>query len=121
MAFQIVDDLLCYTGDSAVLGKPVLSDARSQRVTLPIIYAMQSHDQAAKGRLCELFHLDEIGGAVIQRELRHLLGVSRALERTRALAYRYTMKATRELEQLERSAARERLRAMAEMLLNREQ
>jgi geranylgeranyl diphosphate synthase type I len=118
MAFQIVDDLLCYTGDGATLGKPVLSDARNHRVTLPVIYAMQSDDRAVADRLRELFHVD---GTVTQRKLRHLLGVSRALERTRACAYRYTVKAIRELERLEYSAARERLRALAEMLLSREQ
>lgn len=38
MAFQIVDDVLDFTGDQARVGKPVGSDLRQGIVTLPVIY-----------------------------------------------------------------------------------
>jgi geranylgeranyl diphosphate synthase type I len=41
-AFQIIDDLLGIWGDPAVTGKPVLSDLRSRKKTLPMTYAVTS-------------------------------------------------------------------------------
>jgi geranylgeranyl pyrophosphate synthase len=38
MAFQIVDDILDYTGEQASMGKPIGSDLLSGLVTLPAIY-----------------------------------------------------------------------------------
>jgi heptaprenyl diphosphate synthase len=39
MAFQIVDDVLDFTGDEALLGKPAGNDLREGTLTLPLIYA----------------------------------------------------------------------------------
>jgi octaprenyl-diphosphate synthase len=41
MAFQLVDDLLDFTAHQSVLGKPVGSDLREGKVTLPLIYALE--------------------------------------------------------------------------------
>ena len=43
MAFQIVDDILDYTGEEATLGKPVGGDLRQGIVTLPFFYFLQNH------------------------------------------------------------------------------
>lgn len=42
MAFQIVDDILDYSGDETTLGKPVGSDLRQGIVTLPFYYFLQA-------------------------------------------------------------------------------
>lgn len=49
VAFQIVDDILDYTGDAAVLGKSLGDDLSEGKVTLPLIYAMRhgSEDEKA--------------------------------------------------------------------------
>lgn len=41
MAFQIVDDLLDYTGSEAVTGKPTGHDLRERKVTLPLVGALR--------------------------------------------------------------------------------
>jgi len=43
MAFQIVDDILDFTGEQATVGKPVGSDLLQGLVTLPAIYYAESH------------------------------------------------------------------------------
>lgn len=54
MAFQIVDDLLGLWGDPAVTGKPVLSDLRARKKTLPVVHALSS-GTAAGLRLSTLY------------------------------------------------------------------
>jgi geranylgeranyl pyrophosphate synthase len=43
MAFQIVDDILDFTGDEETLGKPAGSDLRQGTLTLPFFHYVQSH------------------------------------------------------------------------------
>ncbi|WP_322507530.1 polyprenyl synthetase family protein [Anaerolinea sp.] len=45
MAFQIIDDILDYTGEQATLGKPIGSDLRQGLVTLPAIYFAEMHPE----------------------------------------------------------------------------
>ena len=40
LAFQLVDDVLGIWGDPAVTGKPVLSDLRARKKSLPVAYAL---------------------------------------------------------------------------------
>ena len=46
-AFQVVDDLLDFTGDAERLGKSVGSDLRSGQVTLPVMLYLAHHPAAA--------------------------------------------------------------------------
>jgi geranylgeranyl pyrophosphate synthase len=46
MAFQIVDDILDFTGSELTLGKPAGSDLRGGTVTLPFFYYLQTHPDA---------------------------------------------------------------------------
>ncbi len=43
MAFQIVDDVLDFTGEQATVGKPVGSDLRQGLITLPALYYFESN------------------------------------------------------------------------------
>src|SRR5271168_1627154 len=42
LAFQLVDDLLDFTASREQLGKPVLSDLKEGKVTLPLIFALRA-------------------------------------------------------------------------------
>lgn len=45
IAFQIVDDVLDFTGDPAAVGKPLASDLRQGLVTLPALYYIEAHPE----------------------------------------------------------------------------
>lgn len=55
MAFQIIDDLLDYTADEAVLGKPSGLDLREHKVTLPLIAALPELSPAERARVDTFF------------------------------------------------------------------
>lgn len=49
MAFQLVDDQLDYTGETAQLGKNIGDDLSEGKVTLPLIVAMRDGNQEQRG------------------------------------------------------------------------
>jgi len=55
MAFQIADDILDYTGDESVTGKPGGHDLKEHKVTLPLIAALPHVSAAARSRIDDLF------------------------------------------------------------------
>lgn len=48
LAFQLVDDVLDYRGDATAMGKNVGDDLAEGKVTLPLIQAMRSGDEATR-------------------------------------------------------------------------
>jgi geranylgeranyl diphosphate synthase type I len=55
LAFQLVDDLLGIWGDPAVTGKPVYSDLRNRKKSLPVVAALNSGTPAGAS-LASLYH-----------------------------------------------------------------
>jgi octaprenyl-diphosphate synthase len=55
IAFQIADDILDYTEDESVTGKPSGLDLREHKVTLPLIAALPRVSTAGRARIDELF------------------------------------------------------------------
>lgn len=51
MAFQVVDDTLDFVGKQTKVGKPVMSDLREGKLTLPVLYCMQSGTKAENKKL----------------------------------------------------------------------
>jgi len=60
--FQIVDDLLDFTGDAKVLGKPVLSDLGEGRITLPLIRILKADGRSGRERIKALVGRKDISG-----------------------------------------------------------
>jgi octaprenyl-diphosphate synthase len=59
MAFQVADDLLDYTSDERVTGKPCGLDLREHKVTLPLIAALRTMSPAERAEVDALFDTPE--------------------------------------------------------------
>jgi octaprenyl-diphosphate synthase len=99
MAFQIADDLLDYTAEEAVLGKPAGLDLREHKVTLPLIAVLGDLPVAERDRVDAFFataDVDETELAAIVDLVRRRGG----LEYARARALEYARQASESLEDL---------------------
>jgi octaprenyl-diphosphate synthase len=92
LAFQLVDDLLDFTASPEKLGKPVLSDLKEGKVTLPLIYALE--DAGAEGNRLVRTVLEERGFVSVRPEqIAALVQESEALDRTRKAARGFAQRA----------------------------
>lgn len=92
LAFQLVDDLLDFTASAQQLGKPVLSDLKEGKVTLPLIYAMENGHREARELVAQVLKEKEFN-SVRPETLVALVNESGALDRTRTLAHDYARRA----------------------------
>jgi len=118
LGFQIMDDLLDFTGDERALGKPVMSDLAEGRVTLPLIHALRGDGRPQRERISGLVGRRGVTGddraAVLQ-----ILGSSGSLDYAAAKARRYTEGAIELLGRFPGSAPKEALTALARFIVDR--
>ena len=88
MAFQIVDDVLDLTASEDVLGKPVASDLREGKVTLPVIHALE-HCTAVEREQIETVLRDRRFNGVSHADILNTLHRYGSLEAANGLATAY--------------------------------
>jgi octaprenyl-diphosphate synthase len=119
LAFQLVDDLLDFTASAEQLGKPVLSDLKEGKVTLPLIYAMDNGHREAREFVARVLAEKEFD-SVRPQTIVALVQESGALERARNLAHEYAQRAKACLDGRNDSEYARALLTLPDFILERE-
>ncbi len=119
LAFQLVDDLLDFTASAEQLGKPVLSDLKEGKVTLPLIYAMQNGHREAR-ELVQRVLAEKEFQSVRPEAIVALVRDSGALERVRLLALDYADRAKTSIDGRVDSEFARALLTLPDFILERE-
>jgi octaprenyl-diphosphate synthase len=118
LSFQIVDDLLDFKGQEETLGKPVLSDLREGRITLPLIHSLRTAASQDRDELIHLIRSRKSDRMSVSRA-RDIVISNGALDYAYDRAAAYSRKAKDILVAFPESAPRRALGLMAELILRR--
>jgi octaprenyl-diphosphate synthase len=119
ICFQMVDDLLDFTADEKVLGKPTANDLREGKLTLPVIFLLRRAGRAGADMVSAVL-ADRGFGRVTREDLVALARDHGALDEARALAERYAAMARQDLSAFGPSRYKEALMALPDFILARD-
>ena len=119
IAFQLVDDVLDFTSRESVLGKPVGSDLREGKVTLPLIYALAESGPEERQLVESVLkdgNYDHAPFSKILDFIERYHGIERARER----AHSFTEKARSIIRQFPDSPYQRALYAVTDLITDRD-
>jgi octaprenyl-diphosphate synthase len=105
MAFQIADDILDYTEDESVTGKPGGLDLREHKVTLPLIAALPRLNAVERERIETLFRTESPGDGLVSDAIA-IVEKAGGLEYARRQGERFAREAESALRGLPQSPVR---------------
>jgi geranylgeranyl pyrophosphate synthase len=116
MAFQIMDDILDFTGDPSAVGKPIGSDLLNGLVTLPAIYYAEANPKDA-----DVISLPNGGWKDSERVHRLVVAIrqSPAIEQAVEDAHQAVCRALSALEESPASPEKEALEDLARFIVDR--
>jgi octaprenyl-diphosphate synthase len=120
IAFQIVDDLLDFTGTEKEMGKPIGSDLAQGTLTLPAMLLLEHYPK--DNPVAELFTNRDMAEAEKQKRIKQALELVRGSEvpkECHELAADYCHKACSRLELLPDKPSRKSLRNLADLVISR--
>ncbi|UAW99029.1 polyprenyl synthetase family protein [Halopseudomonas nanhaiensis] len=117
VAFQLVDDVLDYSGDASAMGKNVGDDLAEGKPTLPLIYAMRE-GTPEQARLVR--HAIQKGGLEDIGPIREAVESSGALAYTQRMAQQQSDLAVEMLQTLPPSVFRDSLEQLARFAIARQ-
>lgn len=112
MAFQIIDDILDFTGTTEQLGKPAGSDLRQGNITIPALYTI--HYTKDKPVLQQMIQ----SGLTVEKmeELIQIIRHSEGIDYSKRLAQRYIQKAKEALVDLPASHQKQTLLEISDFI-----
>ncbi len=113
LAFQVVDDILDFTGSDQQLGKPAASDLASGYLTAPALYAIEERPALLGLIEREFCEPEDLAQAL------ELVRSCEAIPRARALAEGFGREAVEALDWMSTSEASRALRALPDFVLSR--
>lgn len=115
-AFQLIDDVLDYSSNSANMGKNVGDDLAEGKPTLPLIYAMRQGSAEQSALICKAI---EKGGYDMIDEVQAVIQQTGALDYTASMAQHEADEAIRQLAHLPDSAYKQALEQLAQLSVHR--
>lgn len=119
LAFQVTDDILDLNSSERVLGKPVGSDLKEGKMTLPLVYALQVCNQAEAGKIKKVLQ-EKAFRSVSKVEILSIVTRCRVLEKARKRAQEFAERAEAAMEYFPPSPYRQALKAIPRMILDRD-
>jgi octaprenyl-diphosphate synthase len=119
IAFQLIDDVLDFTSREKILGKPVGNDLREGKVTLPLIYSLQTATPEERGLVETVLadgNYDQVPFGKILQTLHRHNGIEHAQQRAQA----YTEKAREIIAGFPDSPYQRALMAVTDLVTDRD-
>ncbi len=119
IAFQLVDDLLDFTGDLKALGKPVGADLREGKMTLPLIHLLQQGEERGDAIVRDIIATRTATDEQWD-EIMAMLRSHRSIEYAYQRAVDFAERAKKPLYLFPPSAERDALLALPDFVLSRD-
>ncbi|HTA45859.1 MAG TPA: polyprenyl synthetase family protein [Bryobacteraceae bacterium] len=119
MAFQLIDDMLDFTSREQTLGKPVGGDLKEGKVTLPLVYALETASAAEK-RLVETVLRDRSYDAAPFAEIFSMIERHGGIQRTRERAQHFTDRARQLVAEFPESPYQRALCTLTDLITERD-
>jgi heptaprenyl diphosphate synthase len=111
MSYQIIDDILDFTGTEKQLGKPAGGDLLQGNITLPVLYAMEK--PGLRETICSV---NEKTSQQVIKEIIEQIKQTDAIERSNKLSQRYLERALKIMDDLPDNRAKKSLKDIAKYI-----
>ena len=120
IVFQLVDDLLDFTGDAEALGKPIGADLREGKMTLPLIHLLGQDDEGIGTEIVREIIASKTATKEQWDTLLRLLKDHRSIAYANQRAVEFAERAKKQLQAFPPSADRDALLALPDYVISRD-